>query len=112
MEVFAQFGADLDRATRDKLAQGERLIETLKQPVSQPMDLARQVLTLFTATGDAVMDIPVSDIRRFNDGFYNYVLENNPHIVKRINETGVLSKDDENNLSAAEHVFIDAFGGV
>jgi F-type H+-transporting ATPase subunit alpha len=111
MEVFAQFGADLDKATRDKLAQGERLIETLKQPVSQPMDLARQVITLFTATGGAVMDIPVNEIRRFNEGFYDYVRENSPHVIKNINDTGMLSKDDENNLSAAEHVFTDAFGG-
>jgi F-type H+-transporting ATPase subunit alpha len=111
MEVFAQFGADLDKATRDKLAQGERLIETLKQPVSAPQSVAKQVITLFIATGQAVMDIPVKEIKRFNDAFFEYVQEHSPQVVRNINETGVLSPDDENNLSAAEHLFVEAYHG-
>ncbi|KAI4453449.1 atp synthase subunit alpha mitochondrial [Holotrichia oblita] len=105
LEVFAQFGSDLDKATRDKLAQGERLVETLKQPVNSPMTLEKQIVILYIATGRALMDIPVQHVRRFNNEFFEYVEEKNPQLTSSIHTSGMLSQDDENELSQAVDEF-------
>ncbi|GHU80160.1 ATP synthase subunit alpha [Clostridia bacterium] len=101
LEVFAQFGSDLDSATRDKLIQGERLLETLKQPVNSPIAMEDQVITLYVASGRELMDIPVADIKRFNGEFRDYVHEKYSDLVARIRDTGVLSREDEQKVALA-----------
>ncbi len=104
LEVFAQFGSDLDKSTRNKLIQGERLVETLKQPIYSPMPVEEQVIVLFVATGKSLMDINVKDVRRFNREFFVYLQTDQPQIIKEISETGQLSGDAEKtiNLSVEE----------
>lgn len=99
LEVFAQFGSDLDRATQDKLTQGERLVETLKQPVNSPIPMEKQVMVLFIAIGRALMDIPVRRIQQFNNEFFDYVKEKNPGLVESIRTSRMLSQENENELS-------------
>jgi len=101
LAVFAQFGSDLDKATREKLAQGERLIETLKQPQYSPMPVEDQIVVLYAATHPYLMDIPVSEVRNFNTGLVDFVKEKYPQIGKAIVSTGDLSPETEELLKKA-----------
>ena len=67
LAAFAQFGSDLDKVTQSRLNRGERTLEILKQGVNQPMPVERQVVSLYTVTRGHVDDIPVQDVRRFED---------------------------------------------
>jgi len=105
LEVFAQFGTDLEKATLDKLTQGVRLVEVLKQPIQSPIPVERQVVILLIATGRTLMDIPVSDVARFNDDFLNHLETRRPEIFAGIRDTGALSSDAEKALNAAAAEF-------
>lgn len=112
LEVFAQFGSDLDKSTHDKLLQGERLIETLKQPVFEPLPLAKQIIILYIATGNAIMEVPLREVKHFNDGFYDYVINHYPEVAERITQTGQLSEEDAQTLSKAEEAYAATVGGA
>lgn len=98
LAVFAQFGSDLDKTTRDKLFQGERLVETLKQPQYLPMPAQDQVIVLYAATNRYAVDIPIKDIRRFNTDLLAFLKHKYPQIGKAISSTGDLSADTEGML--------------
>lgn len=95
LAVFAQFGSDLDKATRDKLTQGERLVETLKQPQYSPMSVEEQVIILYAATNKYLMDIPVSKVKDFNKELLLYFKEKYPRVLEDIKTTGMLKEDAE-----------------
>jgi len=101
LEVFAQFGSDLEKATLDKLTQGVRLIEVLKQPLQSPIPVEKQVVILFVATGRTLMDIAVNEVARFNTDFLDHIESKYPQIFNNIRETGALSPDDEKLLTTA-----------
>lgn len=98
LAVFAQFGSDLDKATREKLMMGERLVETLKQPQYSPMPLEEQVVILYVATNKYLMDLPVKEVRRFNSELVKYIRNNKPEILESIAQTGELKKEIEEAL--------------
>ncbi|MCX7748867.1 MAG: F0F1 ATP synthase subunit alpha [Clostridia bacterium] len=95
LAVFAQFGSDLDKATRDKLVQGERLVETLKQPQYQPMPVEEQVVVLYCATNKYLMDMPVKEVRKFNDELIQFFRDKYSKVLKAIAETGELKPETE-----------------
>lgn len=109
LEVFAQFGSDLDRTTRDKLIQGERILEVLKQPVYAPIPVERQVVMLLIATSRALMEVPVADVRRFLARFLDYLEDTNPQILTDIRETGLLSHENEDAVMQAVEGFRSTF---
>lgn len=88
LAVFAQFGSDLDKVTREKLLQGERITETLKQPLYATMPVEEQVLVLYAATNKYLMDLPVNKVRQFNQELVSYVKEKYPQLLTQIVETG------------------------
>ncbi|MGI6776781.1 MAG: F0F1 ATP synthase subunit alpha [Acetivibrionales bacterium] len=98
LAVFAQFGSDLDKATRDKLIQGERLTETFKQPQHATLDVEDQVVILFSATNKFLMDIPVKEVKRFNSELIKYMRDHYPQVRKSIAETGELTSAAEELL--------------
>lgn len=101
LAVFAQFGSDLDNATREKLLQGERLLQTLKQSQHVTLSVQEQVIVLYVATNKYVMDIQLNEIRKFNTGLLEYIKEYFPQIIKNIGETGELSNETETLLRGA-----------
>ncbi|MDP4180155.1 MAG: F0F1 ATP synthase subunit alpha, partial [Bacillota bacterium] len=101
LAVFAQFGSDLDKATREKLIQGERLMETLKQPQYSPIPVAHQVIILYVASNKYLMDIQVKDVRKFNSEFIKFIEDKYPQVAKSIGETGELKPDIEEILKKA-----------
>jgi F-type H+-transporting ATPase subunit alpha len=88
LAVFAQFGSDLDKVTREKLLQGERITETLKQPLYATKPVEEQVLILFAATNKYLMDLPVNKVGKFNSELVSYVKEKYPQVLTQIAETG------------------------
>ena len=93
LEAFAQFGSDLDKATRDKLLQGERLVETLKQPLYATLPVEEQVMILFAATKGYLMDLPVNKVRKFNQELIYFVKDKYLKILSSISETGDISDE-------------------
>ena len=81
---FAQFGSDLDAATKEQLAQGERIREVLKQPQYQPMPVEYQVIIIYAATRKYLLDIPVSDVLAFEKELFKYIDTKYPEIPEAI----------------------------
>ena len=98
---FAQFGSELDADTKEKLAQGERIKEILKQPQYQPMPVEYQVIIIYAATKKYLLDIAVEDITRFEKEFFEYLDTKYAEIPKAIKETQVISDETETALIQA-----------
>lgn len=105
LAVFAQFGSDLDKATKDKLLQGQRLFETLKQGQYAPYPVEDQVIILYIATSKYVMDVPVKDVGKFNKDALEYIKENYPQIPESILQSGQLQPEMEQLLKKAIEEF-------
>ncbi|MCT4597571.1 MAG: F0F1 ATP synthase subunit alpha [Vallitalea sp.] len=84
LAAFAQFGSDLDKETKERLDQGERIIEVLKQPQYRPMTVAHQVIILYAATNKYLMDIEVSSIGDFQEKLIEFVETKYPELTKEI----------------------------
>nr|WP_263315077.1 F0F1 ATP synthase subunit alpha [Mammaliicoccus sp. Marseille-Q6498] len=95
LESFAQFGSDLDEATKAKLERGKRTVEVLKQDQNKPLTVDRQVAILYALTKGHLDDIPVEDITRFEDEFLNWIDANASDLFKEIRETKQLPSDDK-----------------
>ena len=105
MAAFAQFGSDLDKATQDKLAQGERLMEVLKQPQFLPYPLEEQIAILFLAVNGYLMDIKVENISSFVKDFLSLLKTQKTDLMRSIAETGVVSAEQESELRATVEAF-------
>jgi F-type H+-transporting ATPase subunit alpha len=110
MAAFAQFGSDLDKATQDKLAQGERLMEVLKQPQYSPYPLEHQVALLFLAINGYLMNISVKKIQPFIKSWLEHLSSGHADLMKSVSETGVLSADQEGELRTAAENFMEKAG--
>ncbi len=98
---FAQFGSELDDDTKEKLAQGERIKEILKQPQYQPMPVQYQVLIIYAATNKYLLDVPVEDITRFESEFFTFIDTKYPEIPESIAKDKVISEEMEEKLIKA-----------
>ena len=101
LAAFAQFGSELDADTSEKLAQGERLKEILKQPQYQPMPVAKQIVIIYAAVKKYLMDIPVEKILHFQDALLELIDTRYPEITGKITETQVIDEETEQKLIAA-----------
>ncbi len=102
---FAQFGSELDADTKEKLAQGERIKEVLKQPQYQPMPVQYQVIIIYAVTKRFLLDVPVEDITRFEKEFFEYLDTKHPEIPAAIAEEKVISDAAEEKLVKALNDF-------
>ena len=93
-QAFAQFGSDLDEATRAKLARGERTIEVLKQGVHQPIAVEKQVCILYALVNGFLDSIELSDISRFEKELYTFLENERPQILSHIRDTKDLPDTD------------------
>ncbi|WP_400244013.1 F0F1 ATP synthase subunit alpha [Niallia sp. JL1B1071] len=107
LESFAQFGSDLDKATQDKLNRGARTVEVLKQDLNRPLKVEKQVAILYALTRGHLDDIPVTDIRRFEEEFLNWLDHNHTNVVEHIVSTKDLPSDDD--MKAAINDFKKTF---
>jgi ATP synthase F1, alpha subunit len=102
---FAQFGSELDADTKEKLAQGERIKEVLKQPQYQPMPVQYQVIIIYAVTKRFLLDVPVEDITGFEKEFFDYLDTKHPEIPAAIDEEKVISDATEEKLVKALNDF-------
>lgn len=101
LAAFAQFGSELDADTREKLAQGERIKEVLKQGQYKPMPVEFQVLIIYVVTRKYLLDVPVEKVTDFENEFFEYIKTSYPEIPKSIKETKALSSEMEEMLVKA-----------
>ncbi|HHV46665.1 MAG TPA: F0F1 ATP synthase subunit alpha [Tissierellia bacterium] len=109
LAAFAQFGSELDKDTRQRLEQGERIMELLKQPQYSPVSVEHQVIIFYVAINKYLSDIPVNRIRQFEKEFLQYVDNNYPDIVESIRETKDLTENTEKRITEAVHEFKKSF---
>ena len=106
---FAQFGSELDADTKEKLAQGERIKEVLKQPQYKPMPVQYQVIIIYAVTHKYLLDIAVEDITRFETELFEFLNTKYPEIPETIRTEKVISEDTESKLTAAIEEFKKQF---
>lgn len=109
LAAFAQFGSELDDDTRERLAQGERIKEVLKQPQYQPLAVEKQVVIIYAVTRKYLLDVPVERIAEFEKGLYEFVETKYPEIYKAIRETGEISSETDALIQKAITEFKNQF---
>ncbi|MBR6019638.1 MAG: F0F1 ATP synthase subunit alpha, partial [Lachnospiraceae bacterium] len=101
LAAFSQFGSDLDADTKEKLAQGERIREVLKQPQYRPMAVEKQIVIIYAATKKHLLDIEVSDIAEYEKVLFELIENQYPEIFQTIREQKVLTEEIEPKLVLA-----------
>ena len=109
LAAFAQFGSELDADTKERLAQGERIKEILKQPQYQPMPVEKQVVVIYAATRKYLLDIEVADILDFEKGLLSFIDTKYPEIFTSIRDTKVISDETEKQMVKAIEEFKQEF---
>ena len=109
LAAFAQFGSELDADTKEKLAQGERIKEVLKQPQYQPMPVQYQVIIIYVVTNKYLLDVAVEDITRFEKEFFEFLDTKYPEVPTSIKDQKVMSPEIEETLKKAIVEFKNIF---
>ena len=102
---FAQFGSELDADTKEKLAQGERIKEVLKQPQYNPMPVEYQIIIIYAVTNKYLLDVPTEEITRFESEFFDFIKTKYPEIPSGIAQEKVISDTTEEKLKKAIEEF-------
>ena len=108
-EAFAQFGSDLDQATQNQLARGQRLVEILKQPQYQPMPWVDQAISIFAATNGFLDDQPINKLSKFESEFLTFIQTNKADLRKSIEEKEMIDETAEKELKLALNEFAETF---
>ena len=101
LAAFSQFGSDLDDDTKERLAQGERIKEMLKQPQYKPMPVEQQVVIIYAATKKYLLDIPVDEVLDFEKDLFEYIDTQCPELFAKIREDKKLTEEIEEMLTKA-----------
>jgi F-type H+-transporting ATPase subunit alpha len=109
LEAFAAFASDLDKASRDQLERGSRMVELLKQHQYTPYPVAEQVVSVWAGTQGKLDDVPVGDVRRFEEEFLGYLRHRRKELLDAIAESGQLDDDTEQGLIEAVDHFKQMF---
>ncbi len=106
---FAQFGSELDADTKEKLAQGERIKEVLKQPQYNPIPVEYQVIIIYVVTRKHLLDVATEDVTRFEEEFFTFLDTKYPEIPQSIRDTKVISDETDEKLAKAIAEFKEQF---
>lgn len=109
LAAFAQFGSELDENTRERLAQGERIRESLKQPQYKTLPVEQQVLIIYAVTQKYLLDIPVERVLEFEEELLEFVDTKYPEIYRAIRKTKDMSKETELLMQKAIAEFKETF---
>jgi F-type H+/Na+-transporting ATPase subunit alpha len=101
LEAFSQFGSELDQTTQKQLARGARVVEVLKQPQYQPMPVEQQIMIIFAVTNGFLDDVPVAEIKGWEQGFRDYMGAEHPELAEEVRTRKVLSDDLAARLKTA-----------
>jgi F-type H+-transporting ATPase subunit alpha len=109
LAAFAQFGSDLDKATQQQLNRGSRLTELLKQPQYLPMPVEQQVFVLWAGTNGFIDDIPLEDVKKFEQGLLAFLQNTRGGLLEKIRERKVLDNEITEEVRAAVTEFKSRF---
>lgn len=109
LAAFSQFGSDLDKSSQAQLNRGARLVEILKQGQLQPLPVEKQVLIIYAGTNAFLDDLPVEQIRSFEEGLYKFVENAHPGLLPKIREKKVLDDEIKGLVNAALKEFKQRF---
>ena len=109
LQAFAQFGSDLDADTKARLAQGERIVQILKQDKNAPVRVELQVAIIYAVINDYLKDIEVADVRDYEKELYEFLPNKYDELMRRIAETGLLTDEDNALLDTALTEFTAKF---
>jgi F-type H+-transporting ATPase subunit alpha len=109
LEAFAQFGSDLDRASQAQLARGARMVELLKQPQYRPFPVEDQVISIWAGANGYLDDIPVEDVRRFEEDLLEFMRTRKQEVGKALVGGGALTDEVAEQLKSAVEEFKQGF---
>ncbi len=109
LQSFSQFGSDLDKDTKDRLSQGERIVEVLKQGRNAPLRVEQQVIIIYAVVNNYLADIAVSDIQEYQNQLFEYVETTYPEIYQSILDTKDLTKENEEKIKQVITEFSSKF---
>jgi len=101
LQSFAQFGSDLDKDTKDRLAQGARIVEVLKQNRNNPVDVALQVCIIYAVVNGYLAAVPIEQVKKFEEELYPWLSSNYANLLDDIRKTGKLNTETEEALKTA-----------
>ena len=101
LEAFSQFASDLDKATQNQLARGQRLRELLKQGQNSPLSVAEQVALIYSGINGLIDDVPVKQVKEFSAKLLSYLATSKPEYSKSIGDTKVFDATNESTLKDA-----------
>ncbi|WP_047868489.1 F0F1 ATP synthase subunit alpha [Nocardiopsis sp. RV163] len=109
LEAFSAFGSDLDAVSKQQLERGARLMELLKQGQYSPFSMEKQVVSIWAGTTGRVDDVPVEDVRRFEEDFLDHLSREHSGILDTIRESGKFESETEKSLDSALEKFKQGF---
>mgnify|MGYP000707552646 CR=1 FL=1 len=112
LAAFAQFGSDLDKATQAQLNRGRRLVEVLKQPQYQPLAVEKQVAIIFAATNGYLDEVPVEQVRKYEDDLYRFLESRHPGVLSGIAEKKAMDDEAKKGLEDALTEFNKEFAAA
>ena len=105
LAAFSQFGSELDADTKEKLAQGERIKEVLKQAQYQPMPVQYQVIIIYVVTNKYLIDVPVEDVTRFEQELFEFLDTKYPEVPNAIAQEKQISDETDAKLKKVVEEF-------
>ena len=109
LQAFSQFGSDLDKDTKERLAKGERIVEVLKQDRNKPVTVEHQVIIIYAVINSFLREIEVKDIAEFESDLFEYIDTTHPDIISSISQTKDLTKENEDAIKNALSDFVKKF---
>ncbi len=109
METFAQFASDLDAATQQQLARGQRTVEILKQPQYQPVPVERQIVSIYAVTNGFLDELDVTEVRKWERGFLAFLESRFEDVLIGLRQEGSLTDDIEGRLRSAIQEYHEVF---
>ncbi|MBI3316870.1 MAG: F0F1 ATP synthase subunit alpha [Candidatus Omnitrophica bacterium] len=109
LAAFAQLSTDLDKATKDQLTRGERMVEILKQDIFEPLSFEKQVLVIFAGNEGLLDDLPLQKIREFQTGLLAFLDKNYPDVEHDIRQKKAISDETKRKLTEGISKFKEQF---
>ena len=111
LQSFSQFGSDLDKDTKDRLAKGERIVEVLKQDQNSPLAVEEQVVIIYAVINNYLASIPIEKIKPYQKDLIEHIKGTKPEILESISRDKVMSPEIEEELKGVLTSFASTYAG-
>ncbi len=111
LQSFSQFGSDLDKDTKDRLAKGERIVEVLKQDQNSPLEVEEQVVIIYAVINNYLATIPVEKIKQYQKDLLTHIKDTQPEILTSIRDEKVITPENETALKDVLKAYAESYAG-